>query len=85
MTDLNKRAMTTMDKRALSGFIDNLADSLLEAPEDWANVDLEGFLRAWSAWLADSDDYFLSRGEEPPRDPSWALIAQMLLAARVYE
>jgi hypothetical protein len=85
MFDLNRRAVTTTDKQALSVFINDLADSLLAAPEDWANLDLERFLRAWSAWLADSDGYFLNRGEEPPQDPSWTLIAQMLLAARVYE
>ncbi len=85
MVDLNERAASATDKQALASFLDNFADSLLESPEDWENRDLERFLRAWSAWLEDSDGYFKAQGLAPPREPSWALIAQMLLAARVYE
>jgi hypothetical protein len=85
MFDLNERAATTTSRARLAAFLDNLADSLIETPENWENQDLESFLRAWSAWLNDSDGFFAARGEIVPADPSWTLIAQMLLAARVYE
>jgi hypothetical protein len=85
MADINARADHIGDKQALSFFLAELADDLLESPEDWENADLETFLRAMSAWLQDSDGYFLARGEQPPRDPTWYLIAEIFLAARVYE
>lgn len=79
------RASGPLDRAELAGFLDQLADSLLEEPERWENDTLESFLRGWSAWLVDMDGYFLNRGEPVPDTPSWQLIAQMLLAARVYE
>jgi hypothetical protein len=69
----------------LARFIDQLADSFVEQPEVWENDTLERFLRAWVAWLGDIDGFFINRGEAVPDEPSWQLIAQMLLAARVYE
>lgn len=66
-------------------FIDQLADSLVEQPEIWENGSLESFLRAWSVWLSEMDGYFAGKGQPVPDSPSWKLIAEMMLAARVYE
>lgn len=74
-----------LTREQFAGFLDRLADSLVEDPEDWENETLERFIRAWSVWVVDMDGYFLSRGETVPREPTWQLMAQMLLAARVYE
>lgn len=79
------RAEQPMARGELAGFLIQLADSLVEEPEVWENDSLATFLRAWSAWLSDMDGYFVNRGEPVPEEPSWQLIAQMLLAARVYE
>lgn len=46
---------------------------------------LSGFLRAWADWLRDMDGYFVNRSLPVPESPSWQFVAQMLLAARVYE
>lgn len=85
MSNLNDRAASISDKESLAWFLAALADSLQESPEEWENGDLGTFIRAWAAWLHDSDGYFRGRGELPPEQPSWGLIAQMLLAARIYE
>lgn len=82
---LESRASGPLTRAELAGFLDQLADSLLEEPERWENDRLESFLRGWSAWLNDMDGYFLNRGEPVPDAPSWQLVAQMLLAARVYD
>jgi hypothetical protein len=79
------RASGPLTRAELAGFIDQLADSYVEDPEQWENDTIESFLRAWSAWLNDMDGYFLNQGEVVPEAPSWQLVAQMLLAARVYE
>lgn len=82
---LEARADARMTRKDLAAFIGQLADSFLEEREWWENADLESFLRAWSAWLEDMDGFFLNLGEQIPAEPSWQLVAQMLLAARVYE
>lgn len=46
------------------------------------NQDLSVFLEAASAWLADTDGYFLNRGEEVPSSSDWSLLASVLAAAR---
>jgi len=74
-----------MTRSELVAFLDRLADSGLEEPELWENDNLIDFLRGLSAWLNDMDGYFLNRGEDVPAQPTWQLIAQMLLAARIYE
>lgn len=82
---LESRVSEPLTRAELAGFIDQLADSYLESPEHWENDTIESFLRAWSAWLNDMDGFFINRGEPVPESPSWQLIAQMMLAARVYE
>lgn len=82
---LESEASGQLTREQFAGFLDRLADSLVEEPEDWENEKLERFLRAWSVWVVDMDGYFLNRGETAPREPTWQLMAQMLLAARVYE
>lgn len=66
-------------------FLERLADSFQRDDFHWENSTIEGFLRAWAAWASDMDGYFMNRGEPVPSAPSWELVAQMLLAARVYE
>lgn len=82
---LESRASNPLSREDLVSFLGDLADSIVEAPDGWENPDLESFLRAWAAWLEDMDQFFLNRAEPVPSSPSWQLIAQMLLAARVYE
>ena len=85
MDELENRAERLRTREELAAFLENLADSLIEEPEVWENDTLERFLRAWSAWIADMDGYFVRQGLAVPATPSWQLVAQMLLAARVYE
>uniref|UniRef100_UPI003F49757D DUF7660 family protein n=1 Tax=Pseudonocardia sp. CA-138482 TaxID=3240023 RepID=UPI003F49757D len=69
----------------LARFVDKFADSLVEEPEMWENTSLESFLRAWSAWLSSMDGAFRNRGLPVPEQPTWNLIADMFMAARIYE
>nr|WP_136518146.1 hypothetical protein [Cellulomonas telluris] len=59
--------------------------SRVDDPGSWANDSLEAFLESMAAWLDDMDGYFASRGSHAPSEPTWRLIGQMALAARVYE
>lgn len=54
-------------------------------PEDWGNRDLPTFLEALAAWVEDMDGYYQNLGQPMPEQPSWMLLGQMFLAAKVYE
>ena len=85
MTDIIDEAEAVSSRLELAAFLDRLAYSLENDPEDWDNDTLATFIRGWAGWVKGMDGYFLNRGEEVPTVPSWSLIAHMTLAARVYE
>lgn len=85
MMSLEDAADQPLTKDQFAGFLDRLADSLVEDPEIWENASLDQFLRAWSTWVHDMDGYFTNRGEAVPEQPTWQVLAKMLLAARIYE
>lgn len=74
-----------MDRDEFAQFLVRLANSAQETPEAWENATVPDFLRAWAGWISDMDGYFLNSGQDAPQGASWQLIAQSLLAARVYE
>jgi hypothetical protein len=51
----------------------------------WGNARLETFLEAMAAWSEDMDGYYESRGESLVTLPAWRVLADILVAARVYE
>lgn len=58
--------------------LDRLQNDLENNAEEWENPTLARYLEAMRAWLADSQG-------KAPREPSWALISDMLDAASGYE
>jgi hypothetical protein len=69
----------------LVAFIRALAVEFQRKPEWWINDNLEAFLEACSAWLEDSEGYYANRGEAAPQTPAWKNVAEMLVAAAMYE
>jgi hypothetical protein len=54
-------------------------------PDEWENRDLPTFFDALAAWVEDMDGYYQNLGQPVPDQPSWMMLGQMLLAAKVYE
>jgi hypothetical protein len=52
---------------------------------EWENPSLERFLEAPQGFLADIDGYYANRGQQPPAQPDWGLLATALVAATGYE
>ena len=51
----------------------------------WENLDLLSYLQGLSEFVPDIDGYYANAGEEVDTEqPSWRLIAEMLIAASVY-
>lgn len=66
-------------------FARQLLADLRCAKTDWPNNTLESYLEAIGGWTEDMDGYFQNRDGESPDQPTWSLLAKILLAARVYE
>lgn len=72
-------------KAELVEFIRALANDLATNRERWENRTLDTYLEALSSWLEDSDGYYRNQGRPIPAEPSWRDIAEMLMAASMYE
>ena len=62
-----------------------LLKDLEEKPQEWENRDLAAFLEALGAWTEDMNGYYQAKGGAIPLQPSWKMLGQILLAAKVYE
>lgn len=62
-----------------------MAAEVRDHPDSIENRELHAFLEGAAGWTADMDGYFQNRGEDTPAQPTWALVAKIFTAARVYE
>ena len=85
MKPLKEKAESVASRTDLAEFIRDLVKDLGENPESWENRDLPSFLSALGAWVEDMEGYFKNKGEPVPPSPEWRHLAQMLLAAKIYE
>jgi hypothetical protein len=93
-TQMNQKA-ASVDLRALvdqiqtrgdlAAFLESLEHDLRDNPESWENRDLSSFLQAAAAWVGDMEGFYENQGEKLPAQPSWKMLGQIFLAARVYE
>jgi len=66
-------------------FVLALAGELREEPKAWENSDLPSFLDGLARWVADMDGYYKNVKPPPTEEPNWKLLADMLMAATMYE
>ena len=66
-------------------FLTLFRESLNKNPMLWENTDLATFLEAFQGWVADIDGIYTNRGENTPTQPTWRVLSDMLMGARVYE
>lgn len=69
----------------LARFVGLLQEDLRVNVQEWENVTLEDFLSALGGWVSDMPGWFRNQGMAEPDQPTWNLLAQLLLAAAVYE
>ncbi|MGW6650234.1 hypothetical protein AMK23_21415 [Streptomyces sp. CB02130] len=83
--DIEEIGSEVSGREGMIDFLRSAASDLTQSGDDWENATLQEFLEAWAAWLQDTPGWFANRGEPVPSQPSWDLLAKMVLAARVYE
>ncbi len=72
----------------LISLLKEMALDLKENPDEWGNGNLEDFLGAMAGWIEDMDGYYdnLEISKEVDLDSfKWRVVADILLAARIYE
>lgn len=72
-------------KGDLVEFVRVLANDLTTNKASWENTTLERYLAALASWLEDSDGFYRNQGRPVPEQPSWRDVADMLIAAKMYE
>lgn len=64
----------------------NIQGADLQAkPATWENATLDRYLSALERWLEDADGYYRNQGRNVPSNPTWRDVAEMLIAATMYE
>ena len=82
---INEQVERVNSKEDLVAFINSLAVDLKSNYESWENQNLPAYLGAMASWIEDSDGYYRNHGRPIPKEPTWRNIAEMLLAAKMYE
>ncbi len=82
---LHERACEVRTREEFIQFVRVLASNRDDKPDEWENPDLPAYLEALAAWVEDMDGYFQGRREPVPQQPTWNTLAQIVLAAKVYE
>jgi len=62
-----------------------MVQDLREHPDEWENPTLDRFLEALAASMEGIESGYRNRGEELPAQPTWALLAELLIMATGYE
>lgn len=83
--DIDEYVEQVHDRQNFTQFLEGLIEDYRKNQTQWENQTLENFLEALRGWVIDMDGYFQNIGQEPPVQPSWNLMARMLLAATAYE
>jgi hypothetical protein len=66
-------------------FVRALAENLDSAPDEWENPTLLSYLEALAAWTEDMDGFYKNHGEVMAESIDWQMVANILLAAKIYE
>jgi len=83
--ELHEMVQGIQSRADLVAFIEALTEDLRSHPERWENQTLDQYLEALGSWLDDSGGFYRNQGLEVPTSPSWKTVADMLIAATMYE
>lgn len=82
---LAERARAVQTRDDFVAFVAELTADFEANRGDWTNADLASFLEAMAAWIQDMDGYYQNTWQKPSELPPWRILADVLMAARMYE
>ena len=81
-----QRAKEVADKAQFVDFLRALHADLEKRPEEWENRTLGDYLEGMSRFTAAIEGYYSNRKESVDLErPSWRVLAEILVAASVYQ
>lgn len=66
-------------------FLEFLSSNAKNNLGEWENKDLPSYLESMASWIEDMDGYYLNQRLPIPENINWTFIADILMAARIYE
>jgi hypothetical protein len=66
-------------------FLNALARNHKRSPDEWENKKLDNYLTAMAGWVGERESYYETNNLMEPADINWGYIANMFLAAKIYE
>jgi hypothetical protein len=66
-------------------FMELLILDLKNNPSEWTNQSLQSYLEAIASWTEDMDGYYQNNNLSVPREITWNVLANILMAAKMYE
>ena len=82
---LKMDAIQVHSRNEFVAFLKTLREDYMQNPEKWENADLSSLLESMASWVEDMDGYYLNQNRPVPDQPTWNMLAEIFLAARVYE
>jgi len=83
--DLDREANNVQTREDLARFLNLLLEDLKDPRGAWENPTLDSYLEALAEVVNGLDARFANLGMNLPDQPTWLLMADMLLAAKTYE
>jgi hypothetical protein len=83
MTSLNDREVKT--KEDFIRFLHELAKNHKDAQDEWKNKRLDGYLASMAQWVKERESNYEANNLQEPADINWGFMANMFLAAKIYE
>ncbi|EJD0490131.1 hypothetical protein M0245_004732 [Salmonella enterica] len=80
---MNTKKVNT--KEELIELLEFLSSNARNDLSEWENRDLPSYLGSMASWIEDMDGYYLNQKLPVPENINWSFIADILMAARVYE
>jgi hypothetical protein len=82
---LEERARSVRTPDDLATLVSELRADFGANPAGWENADLGSFFDAMAAWVRDVDGYDQNAGQALSALSPWRVMADLLVAARIYE
>lgn len=82
---LAEQARAVRTREDLVTFLESLSTDFATNRAAWTNANLASFLDAMSAWSQDMVRFYENGEEALDSLPPWRVLADILMAARVYE
>jgi hypothetical protein len=84
--ELARLAKAVDSRAAFLSFLTDLRANCRTHKQEWENADLDQFIKGMIGFTRDMDGYYRSYAADvDTNQPSWRLMAEILLAAKVYE